>query len=230
MNGRHQIPLEVHPNASVLTPTRVAASGNGAAFDMDNVDLIFATQGIHAFLETALTGTNNDIAFVARTPGAGGTAITIAIVVSGNNTALSISVSTNAITINSATNGSGTAISTAAEVIAAIKAHAAANALVHVENKTGNDGTGAVVALSAANLIDVPGSSPTLDQKLQSSQDGGTTWIDATGGPFAQVAAIAGSGGQRNMGLLAKTGRWVSTLGGTGSPIFWFTIIAKARL
>lgn len=228
-NGRWITPLEEHPNAAVLTPTRVAATANGAAFNLENTDVLFTKQNIHAFLETALAGANNDIAFVAKAPGAGGTAITITIAVAGNNTALSIGVVGNAITINSATDGSGVATSTAAQVIAAIKASAAASALVHVENKTGNDGTGAVVALAATNLIDVPGTTPTLDQKLQTSPDGGTTWIDAPGGPFAQVVAIAGSGGAKIMGPLAPTARWVNTVTGAGA-IFWYTISAKGRL
>lgn len=108
--------------------------------------------GNRATLTTSLAGSNNDITLIAKTPGTDGNSITFRIVVSGNNTALSTSVSGSAITVNSATNGSGTATSTANEVIDALNANASVQSLVWAQRPDTDDGTGAVVAVSATNL------------------------------------------------------------------------------
>lgn len=105
-----------------------------------------------ATLTTNLTGTNNDLKYSARKVGTGGNAITVTYVVAGASTPLSVSVATNAITVNVATNGSSAATSTAAQVEAAVEASAAASALVTVDNATGNDGTGVVTALASTPL------------------------------------------------------------------------------
>lgn len=105
-----------------------------------------------AFLVTAIAGNNNDLTYTAKTKGTIGNSITVAYVVAGNNTALSVSVSSSAITVNVATDGGGAATSTAAQVAAAIAASVPAAALVTVANATGNDGTGVVAALTATAL------------------------------------------------------------------------------
>jgi hypothetical protein len=100
-----------------------------------------------------MAGTNNDLVFWAKAFGTGGNAITVRIVVAGASTALSVSVSGNAITINSATTAGSAASSTAAQVRTAVLAHAPAMALLSkVEFAPGNDGTGVVAAFSATNL------------------------------------------------------------------------------
>jgi hypothetical protein len=113
-----------------------------------------STSGIgnRATLTTSLAGANNDLYLYAKTPGTGGNSITFRIVVSGNNTPLSVSVASNAITVNSATNGSAAATSTAAEVRRALNFSPAAAALVHAQHAPQNDGTGTVVALAATPL------------------------------------------------------------------------------
>lgn len=108
--------------------------------------------GTAATLTTALAGANNDLTFTAVTPGVGGNSITIVYAVAGNNTALSVSVTSNAITVNLATNGGGTATSTAAQILAAIQASAPASALVNVALAATNDGTGVAIALSSTPL------------------------------------------------------------------------------
>jgi hypothetical protein len=227
-NGRYVTPQEEHPNAAVLIPTRVAVTTNGAAFDMNNTDVLSITQRIHAFLETAMSGTHNDIAFVAKAHGAGGTSIRITIAVAGNSTPLSVSVSGNDITINSATGSGGAATSTAAEVIAAILASPAANALVHAILVPGNDGTGVVAAVAQTALAVPSGTTPTLDQKFQTSPDGGTTWQDVV--TFAQIAAVlSASGAAKVAGPFGSTARLVSTLGGT-TPVYYYSFSAKGRL
>lgn len=108
--------------------------------------------GTAASLTTACAGANNDITYTAVTPGTGGNAVTIAYVVAGNNTVLSVAVVSSAITVNVATSGGGAATSTAAQVLAAVQASAPATALVSAALAAANDGTGVVAAFGAANL------------------------------------------------------------------------------
>jgi len=111
-----------------------------------------------ASLTTSLTGTNNDLVYTAKSTensaylGANGNAIRVVYVVSGTSTPLSVSVSGTDITVNVATNGGGAATSTAAQISAAVLAHATAKTLVDVSNAAGNDGTGVVTAMSITAL------------------------------------------------------------------------------
>lgn len=121
-----------------------------------------ATLGIgnRATLTTALGGTNKDITYFARTPGTTGNAITVRYVVGGANTPLSLSLTSSAITINLATNGGGTATSTADDVINLVNRDNVYNTsafqgvgdLVHAQRAVANDGTGVLVALGATSL------------------------------------------------------------------------------
>jgi hypothetical protein len=88
--------------------------------------------------------TNTNIVYTAKTAGVAGNSIRVRYVVSGNNTPLSVSVSTNDITVNLATNGSGVPTSTADQVKAAVIASGPANALVDVADAAGEDGTGVI--------------------------------------------------------------------------------------
>lgn len=108
--------------------------------------------GNRATLTTALTGANNDLYFMARSLGTAGNAITIRYVVAGNSTPLTVSVASSAITVNVATSAGGAATSTAADIRKALKANAAALALVWPSDAPGNDGSGVVIALAATNL------------------------------------------------------------------------------
>jgi hypothetical protein len=108
--------------------------------------------GRRAKLTTALSGANNDITLLARRPDTTGNSITLTIVVSGASTPLSVSVSTSAITVNSATSAGSAATSTAKEVIKAINSHSAARRLVWAQRAAHNDGTGVVTALSSTSL------------------------------------------------------------------------------
>lgn len=107
---------------------------------------------VAAAYTTALTGTQNDLVFTAVDPGPGGNDITIEYVVSGTNTALAVSVANKAITVTVATNGGGTATSTATEVKNKIDANGDANKLVSVALAASNDGTGVVTSLAVTNL------------------------------------------------------------------------------
>ena len=114
-----------------------------------------------ASLTTALTGTNNDLAFAAVPTGQLGNAIRIRYVAPGtNNAALGVMVTGRDITVNLATNGSAGITSTAAQVKTAIEASAAASALVTVANAAGNNGSGVVTALSYTALSGGAGGLP----------------------------------------------------------------------
>lgn len=81
---------------------------------------------------TKATLTVQNIIYTARAGGTGGNSITVTNAVAGNNTALSVGVVGSAITVNMSTNGGGASTATAAQVLAALKASAAAMALVDV--------------------------------------------------------------------------------------------------
>lgn len=106
----------------------------------------------NATLVTAMAGANNDIKYTGKPAGTVGNSIRVAHVVAGASTPLSIGVSGNDITVNVQTNGASAAISTADQVIAAIKASAAASAKLEAERAPGNDGTGVVAAFALTNL------------------------------------------------------------------------------
>lgn len=109
-------------------------------------------QPLWATLTTALAGANNDLTYQAVARGVAGNSITVAYVVAGASTPLTVSVTGTAITVNVATTAGSAASSTAAQVAAAVRALPAANALVEVDNAPGNDGTGVVTALSTTPL------------------------------------------------------------------------------
>lgn len=115
-----------------------------------------------ASLTTALAGANNDLTYTARLLGVAGNSITVAYVVAGNNTPLTVSVTGSAITVNVATDGGGAATSTANAVRNAVLASAPASALVNVELATGNDGSGVVTALTATALTGGVSNTPAI--------------------------------------------------------------------
>ena len=110
------------------------------------------TPAKNATLTTAHAGTHNDLLFRAKPAGTVGNGYRVAFVVSGVSTPLSVGISGNDLTITVGTNGASAAISTAAQVMAAVKASAPASAKFEVELATGNDGTGVVAALALTNL------------------------------------------------------------------------------
>ena len=114
--------------------------------------------GVKASLSTALTGANNDLDFTAKSGGTWGNAVKVKFTdPSANDQTLSVAVTwalnVPTIDVSLATNGGGTITSTAALVKAAVLADEEAMALLsNVANKTGNDGTGVVTAMSATAL------------------------------------------------------------------------------
>jgi hypothetical protein len=108
--------------------------------------------GNRATLTTALSGANNDVMLIARTPGTAGNSIRFRIVVSGASTAASVAVSGSDITFNSATSAGSAAISTANDVVRYLLADASASALVWTQLAHDSDGSGVVTALAFTNL------------------------------------------------------------------------------
>ena len=158
----------------------LAASGDTLVTGLKQVDTVLVDNPVETMTSTNNGGTvtfnygisaqitlgtsNSAVTFDANTPGAGGNAITVAIVVAGANTPLSVTVAGSAITINSATNGSSTATSTSAQVAAAVNANTAAAALVTAV--AGGTGAGVVAAASATNLAGGSGGEPISGLKL----------------------------------------------------------------
>jgi hypothetical protein len=139
-----------------------------------------------ASLTTALAGTNNDLVFTSTVPGPGGNLLTIAYVVSGISTPLSVSVTGTAITVNVGTNGSGAATSIASQIMAVIAANTAAAAFVTVANAPGNDGTGVVTAMGTTSL-----SGALFAQQLSGARLGAL--LDQVGYPAADRVIGAGA-------------------------------------
>lgn len=120
---------------------------------------------------TAMAGTNNDIKFSSsfEKRGVVGNGIRVQLLVAGASTPLTVTVSGTDITVNVATSAGSAATSTAAQVIAAVNAHAVASTLVLAENAPANDGTGVVTAQAFVTLV------------------GGTDWTIGTAGSGVSV-------------------------------------------
>ena len=110
-----------------------------------------------ATLTTGSAGTNM-VVWTAKAVGSTGNAITIALVVSGTNTPLSVEAAGQAITVRLATNDVGAATSTATQVVSAIGAHAGTSELV----TSASDDTGVVEALASTHLAGGRDSTDTL--------------------------------------------------------------------
>ena len=116
-----------------------------AALSLDGVVLSkFMDVVSHPYVAARITFTNfghpnGQFTVTARTPGDSGNEIAVEFVIEGNNTPLSLQVNGKDIQINLATDGSGNAVSTANEVIAAINADD--QDLVTASLPAGSDGT-----------------------------------------------------------------------------------------
>lgn len=82
------------------------------------------------------------------------------------------------------------------------------------------------VALVVLNASAGTGTTPTLDVKLQHSDDN-STYVDVTGGTFTQVTDVAGSAGVQvkkiNVSDLKRYVRVIGTIAGT-TPSFDFAV------
>lgn len=129
---------------------------DGALAGQDVVVLVETADpaiAVKASLTTALAGANNDLAFLARSAGVAGNAITVEYVdPAANDAVLAVSVVGTAITVDLATDNAGVITSTAAQVLAALLASAPAMALISAALAPSNSGAGIVTALAATPL------------------------------------------------------------------------------
>lgn len=109
------------------------------------------TQSVATKANRSVGSGNSQLLVTAKIAGAIGNQYATRVVVSGNNTALSVTFASNVLTINTATDGSGNSTSTVNDVIAAIYANADASAIFDASDGSGN-GTGVLLAAAQANL------------------------------------------------------------------------------
>jgi len=102
------------------------------------------------YVVTPALGSNRDICFVSKN----GTTNKVEIVVSGNNTPLSVSAAAPKLTINSATGPTGIATSTAEEIVDAVNDDAGAAALFTARLPPGSTGAGVTGALAETTATD----------------------------------------------------------------------------
>jgi hypothetical protein len=121
---------------------------------------LYKQGGVVARASLVPAGVNNDINVFAKASGPASNSLTVAIVVAGNGTALTVAKVGNAITINSATDGGGLPTSTGAQVIAKINSDPVVGASVFAESMPGSDGTGVVAALAPVSFTGGTDSDP----------------------------------------------------------------------
>ncbi len=156
-NGAPYIPVSLNGtnvNFVYVDPTSVDQAGLLFEYTVKPTDVAAATQVVAGNVavkasKALLTG-NAGLTYTAKTAGTAGNSITVAYVVSGNNTPLTVGVVGDAITVNVATGAGGAATSTATLIKAAIEGSGPATALVDVALV--GDGTGVVSAVTATNL------------------------------------------------------------------------------
>lgn len=209
-----------------ITPRIVSADVSlpSTPFDFADARDIFAQLNIHEMLITAMTGTNNDLAFIARATGTAPTVRITLIDPPGNNVALSIAVTGEDVDVTLATDGSSAITTTASQLKAAIEAHAVASALIAVALAPGNDGTGVVTALAQTALGAVVGTTPTLDVSLKHGLDANTL---AAHSAFAQKTAV-GSEFKAFTSVAAK-GQWLFDIGADADERFAVSLIVQYK-
>lgn len=113
-----------------------------------------ATGAVAATLVTGKVSDNNAILYTANNAGTGGNKISVELLNTGKEKALSVNVDGNKIIVTLATNGTGAGeiTSTAALVIAAINAHDTASQLVTAANSSTSSGAGVVAAVATTKL------------------------------------------------------------------------------
>ncbi len=157
-----------------VEPVIVTADSQTAVFDSEDSFYAEVTISNHSFLQTAMTGSDNDIDIIALADG-DQSAVTFEILSTANNQALAVTETGDDITVESKTDGAGAPTSTAQEVIDAVNSTIASSALVVANLKGADDGTGVVTDFTQDSLSAVPGgTTPTLDPALQGSFDNST--------------------------------------------------------
>ncbi|MGC4017490.1 MAG: hypothetical protein QM755_23695 [Luteolibacter sp.] len=116
-----------------------------------------AASAVSAYVETAMSGNNNDLRFTWNMPGTVGNGKTVAGTFSGSYSSVAVATTGNPVTGIVIT---GPASATAAQVMAAVKNTPAVSALVSVQTKLGNDGSGTMATFSAITMANGSGTAP----------------------------------------------------------------------
>jgi hypothetical protein len=211
---------EVEPAVYTATPTL-------AAFNVEDADVLLATLGTHAFLRTNLTGTNNDLDWIARASGTGGLTQTVAYIdPAANDQELDVSIDGGDLVVTLATGVAGAITSTANDILAAARANQDVMAKFAVNKTAANSGAGVVIALVETALGDWT-ATPTLDVALHTAfnlADSSTVSSFYSAGAFGQKSAV-GAADAKAFGPLGTQAKWVATVGG-GTPVVAFSISA----
>jgi hypothetical protein len=150
------------------------------------LELDYTEDAVAASKTVDCTAAHSDLTWTWRVPGVIGNDEDIEYLVSGLNTPLTITYGSHKISVHVATNGAGTATSTAAQVAACARATSAINAIVSVANATDNNGTGVVNAKSAADFTGgVDAGSGIVEAKTAALMTGGRD----QGTDFADIGA-----------------------------------------
>jgi hypothetical protein len=134
----------------------------------------------------AATVSSGTVSWTAKYKGAYGNSIKVAIVVSGNNTPLTVATTFTAstaepvITVYSATNGGGTATSRTIDVVNLINSDAQASQLITAGIASGFTSTSTVYAFSAASLAAGSNGTGTQDAEPPYGVAGEPLWVNVT--------------------------------------------------
>lgn len=122
------------------------------------------------------------------------------------------------------------------QVTSAPRTTQVANAQVFASGSTGTTAVAGVGASDELHLVvqctAVSGTSPTLDAKLQTSYDGGATWIDVASGAITQLTAAGNAAKAVARGTTSFWGdrvRALCTVGGSATPTATASVFIFAR-
>ena len=151
-------------------PVEVAVGADGKA--------VVADAAVGASLVTGKVADNNAILWTAREGGKAGNSLSVEILNTGKEKALSVDVDGDKITVIAATNGTGAGeiTSTATQVIAAVEEHDAASQLVTVANSGASSGAGVVAAVAKTSLAggaESTGGAVAVGKALTSAEEAG---------------------------------------------------------
>lgn len=143
--GKIIVPVYAEAALSAFQEVKVGTSGKA-------LPLTATVDPVAASVATGVIGSNTAIRWTARENGSDGNSIRVRLVdPAGASAALGVVVDGNDITVNLATNGGSALISTATQIIAAIRA-SIADGLVTVANESTSTGAGVAAAVAYTAL------------------------------------------------------------------------------
>lgn len=160
----------VEAGEEITAPCDIAVGAEGKAVETD--------AAVAATLVTGKVADNNAILWTAREAGDIGENLSVEILNTGKEKALSVDVDGDKIVVTAATNGTGAGeiTSKAEDVIAAIKEHDTASQLVTVANSSTSTGAGVVAAVATTKLAggsEATGGAVAVGKALTSAEEAG---------------------------------------------------------